>query len=101
MSRNGNMETVYTICLIMPGNCGCYQPMKGKCRGDYEESNYNIRSVNRKYGRQLSYMVDSQKFFLSRVVKEARSGSFFCTRCLYCGRCPGRSLSQAVPAFFG
>ena len=44
--------------------------MKGKCRGDYEESNYNIRSVNKKYGRQLFLYGLIHRVLLSRVVKE-------------------------------
>ncbi len=52
------------------GELRLYQPMKGKCRGDYEESNYNIRSVNRKYGRQLFLYGLIHRVLLSRVVKE-------------------------------
>jgi len=52
------------------GELRLYQPMKSKCRGDYEESNYNIRSVNKKYGSQLFLYGLVHRVLLSRVVKE-------------------------------
>ncbi len=52
------------------GELRLYQQMKGKCRTDYEESNYSIRSVNRKFGRKLFVYGLIHRVLLSSVVKE-------------------------------
>ncbi len=52
------------------GELRLYQQMKGKCRKDYEESNAQIRSINKKFGKQLFLYGLIHRVFLSRVVKE-------------------------------
>ena len=52
------------------GELRLYQQMKDKCRMDYEESNQRVRSVNKKYGRQLFAYSIIHEAFLSRIVKE-------------------------------
>lgn len=44
--------------------------MKGKCREDYEQSNKEIRHINKKYGKQLCMLGLLHEVLLSRIVKE-------------------------------
>ncbi len=52
------------------GELRLYQQMKGKCRADYEKSNYSIRSVNQQFGRKLFVYGLIHRVLLSSVVKE-------------------------------
>lgn len=82
------------------GELRLYQQMKGKCRTDYEKSNHSIRSVNKKYGRQLFAYSMIHEVFLSRVVREGAIWTILLYQMLVLGVLSGAQLVTSRSCIF-
>ncbi|MDE7427824.1 MAG: ABC transporter ATP-binding protein/permease, partial [Lachnospiraceae bacterium] len=82
------------------GELRLYQQMKGKCRTDYEESNHSIRSVNKKYGRQLFAYGMIHEVFLSRVVREGAIWTILLYQMLVLGVLSGAQMVTSRSCIF-
>ena len=82
------------------GELRLYQQMKGKCRTDYEKSNHSIRSVNKKYGRQLFAYGMIHEVFLSRVVREGAIWTILLYQMLVLGVLSGAQMVTSRSCIF-
>lgn len=82
------------------GELRLYQQMKDKCRTDYEKSNHSIRSVNKKYGRQLFAYSMIHEVFLSRVVREGAIWTILLYQMLVLGVLSGAQLVTSRSCIF-